>query len=151
VANRPTPHAHPTPRLSGVRVIALIDDPRLVERSFATSAPGTGRLPACPLRVPQGPTPTNLVTTSPLPRTTRMRSPTENCSLPGRFGAGLLPATGLFVPGPPQNPATSRALPGRSAPANCQRQRGQAKTARRMPRLSCGRLWPCLVRRDRNE
>jgi len=32
VANRPAPHAHPAPRLSGVRVIAVIDDPRLVEK-----------------------------------------------------------------------------------------------------------------------
>ena len=35
-----------------------------------------------------------------------------------------VPATGLFVPGPPQNNATSRLLPGCSAPANCQRHQG---------------------------
>src|ERR1035437_10924049 len=37
---------------------------------------------------------------------------------PRRFGAGLLLGTGLFVPGPPQNRATSRALPGRSPDAS---------------------------------
>ena len=40
------------------------------------------------------------------------------CSSPRRFGAGLLLGTGLFVPGPPQNRATSRALPGRSPDAS---------------------------------
>jgi len=44
--------------------------------------------------------------------------PTENCSLPGRFGAGLLLGTGLFVPGLPQNRATSHALPGRPPDAS---------------------------------
>ena len=115
----------------------------LWRRSFDTSAagttrppacrsPGAGR-PACPHRVPQDSAPTNPVTPPPPPRTPRMRSPTENCSFPGRFGAGLLPGTGLLVPGPPQNGATSRAWPGRSAPATCHRHWGEAKTARRMP------------------
>ena len=36
----------------------------------------------------------------------------------GRFAVGLLLGTGLFVPGPPQNRATSRALPGRSPDAS---------------------------------
>ena len=35
-----------------------------------------------------------------------------------RFGAGLLLGTGLFVPGLPQNRATSRALPGRPPDAS---------------------------------
>jgi len=39
------------------------------------------------------------------------------CSSPRRFGAGLCLAR-LFVPGPPQNRATSRALPGRSPDAS---------------------------------
>jgi hypothetical protein len=38
-------------------------------------------------------------------------------SSPRRFG-GLLPGTGLFVPGPPHNRATPRALPGRSPDVN---------------------------------
>ena len=38
----------------------------------------------------------------------------ENGSSPRRFGAELLLGTGLFVPGPPQNRATSRAMLGRS-------------------------------------
>jgi len=48
----------------------------------------------------------------------RVPQPTENCSFPGRFAVGLLLGTGLFVPGPPQNRATSRALPGRSPDAS---------------------------------
>ena len=51
-------------------------------------------------------------------RVARVPPPTENCSFPRRFGAGLLLGTGLFVPGPPQNRATSRALPGRSPDAS---------------------------------
>ena len=39
-------------------------------------------------------------------------------SSPRRFGAGLLLGTDLFVPGPSQNRATSRALPGRSPDAS---------------------------------
>ena len=58
---------------SPMRVMAVIDDPLVAEKILHTWAPGTTRPPAYPRRVPQGPTPTNRVTTSPPPRTTRMR------------------------------------------------------------------------------
>ena len=42
---------------------------------------------------------------------------TEPRCFPGRLEGGLVPGTGLLRPGLPRNGATSRALPGRSAPA----------------------------------
>jgi hypothetical protein len=98
-------------------VIALIDDPRVWRGFFVVSAPGMIRLPGFPRRAPHGPTPTNSVTPPPPSCTTRTCSRIENRSFEGRFGVGLLPGSGLFLPSLPQNRATSHAFPGRSAAA----------------------------------
>jgi hypothetical protein len=89
-------------------------------RFSATWARRMTRLPEDIHRALRDPTPTNRVTTWTRPRTTRTCSRTENCSLPGRFGAGLLLGTGLFVPGDYRRtaPPLAHCLAGRQMPAS---------------------------------